>query len=204
VFERLVAASQRGEVSFGDVTVVGLDEFVGLPPWDPARCDGRLHRELLDHLEPGPRSVHLVDLADPDPERAAARHDAVAAAGLDLVLLGLGMNGHIGLNEPGSGPDSPTRVVDIAATSQAAATERYRAGTVPTRGITLGMDRLLEAGEVWLLVTGARKADVLARTMEGPETTDVPATFLRRHPRLVVFADQPAAALLAGRASGPR
>ncbi len=121
----------------------------------------------------------------------------MAAAGLDLVLLGLGMNGHVGLNEPGSEADSPTRVVEIADSSRSAATERYGAATAPTRGITLGMDRLLTADEVWLLVRGERKAAILARTLEGPEGPDVPATFLRRHPRFTVFADRSAAAGLA-------
>jgi 6-phosphogluconolactonase/glucosamine-6-phosphate isomerase/deaminase len=193
VYERLVAATQRGDLSFTGVTIVALDEFVGLEPWDPARCDQRLRRELLDGLAEPPRAVHLVDAADPDPAAAAARHDAIASEGLDLVLLGLGMNGHVGLNEPGSGPDSPTRVVEIAATSRAAATERYGAGTAPTHGITLGMDRLLGAREVWLLATGERKQAILARTLRDAETSEVPVTFLRRHPRLTVFADEAAA-----------
>ena len=193
VFERLVKASQRGEVSFAGVTIVALDEFVGLEPWDPARCDQRLRRELLDGLADRPRAVHLVDMADPDPAAAAARHDAIAADGLDLVLLGLGMNGHVGLNEPGSSADSPTRVVETAASSRAAALDRYGAAAAPTLGITLGMDRLLAAREVWLLVTGARKAAILDRTLHDPEGPDVPATFLRRHPRLTIFADEPAA-----------
>jgi 6-phosphogluconolactonase/glucosamine-6-phosphate isomerase/deaminase len=193
VFERLVAASRRGDVSFAGVTIVALDEFVGLQPWDPARCDQRLRREFLDGLADPPRAVHLVDVADPDPTAAAARHDAIAAGGLDLVLLGLGMNGHVGLNEPGSSADSPTRVVETAASSRAAAMDRYGAAAPPTLGITLGMDRLLAAGEVWLLVTGARKAEILDRTLHDPEGPEVPATFLRRHPRLTVFADEPAA-----------
>lgn len=193
VFERLVAASRRGDVSFAGVTIVALDEFIGLEPWDPARCDRRLRRELLDGLADAPRAVHLVDMAESDPAAAAARHDAVAAEGLDLVLLGLGMNGHVGLNEPGSLADSPTRVVETAATSRAAALDRYGAASAPALGITLGMDRLLAAGEVWLLVRGERKAAVLARTLEEPEGSEVPATFLRRHPRLTVFADEAAA-----------
>jgi glucosamine-6-phosphate deaminase len=196
VFERLVARSAAGAVSFASVEVVLLDEFLGLAPGDPARCDARLRRELLDGLHPAPAAVHLVDADGADPDRAAAAHDAVAARGLDLVLLGLGMNGHVGLNEPGSGPDSPTRVIDTAATSRAAALERYGAARAPSQGITLGLDRILAAGEVWLLVTGSAKAGVLARALEGPEDTACPASFLRRHPRLRVFADELAAAAL--------
>jgi glucosamine-6-phosphate deaminase len=106
------------------------------------------------------------------------------------------VNGHVGLNEPGSGPDSPTRVVGTAAATQEAALRRYGAGRAPVTGITLGMDRLLAAGEIWLLVTGSRKADILARALNGPEGDDCPASFLRRHPRLWVIADEGAAARL--------
>jgi 6-phosphogluconolactonase/glucosamine-6-phosphate isomerase/deaminase len=164
LFSRLVARSAAGEVTFAGVTIVLLDEFLGLAAGDPARCDVRLNRDLL--------------------------------AGLYLALLGLGMNGHVGLNEPGSDPDSPTRVVGTAAATQDAALGRYGAGRAPVMGITLGMDRLLAAGEVWLLVTGSRKADILARALNGPEGDDCPASFLRRHPRLWVVADEGAAARL--------
>lgn len=196
LFARLVARAAAGEVSFAGVTIVLLDEFLGLPPGDPARCDVRLSRELLDRLGTPPEAIHTIDADAPDPEAAARAHDAVAAEGLDLALLGLGMNGHIALNEPGSGPASPTRVVRIAASTRDAAVDRYGAGHAPAAGITLGMDRLLRAGEVWLLVTGARKAEVLARALEGPESVDCPASFLRRHPRLWVIADEAAAANL--------
>lgn len=198
LFSRLVARSATGEVSFADVTVVLLDEFLGLAADDPARCDLRLNRELLSNLRPAPAAIHTINADASDPEAAARAHDAVAAQGLDLALLGLGMNGHVGLNEPGSGPDSPTRVVGTAAATQEAALGRYGAGSAPVNGITLGMDRLLQAGEIWLLVTGARKADILARTVRGPEGEDCPATFLRRHPRLWVIADEAAAARLNG------
>ena len=196
LFSRLVARAAAGEVSFEDATIVLLDEFLGLAADDPARCDVRLNRELLSNLRPAPAGIHTIDADAPDHDAAARAHDAVAALGLDLALLGLGINGHVGLNEPGSGPDSPMRVVGIAAATQEAALGRYGAGSAPVTGITLGMDRLLAAREVWLLVTGARKADILARALHGPEGGDCPASFLRRHRRLWVIADKAAAAQL--------
>lgn len=192
VYRCLVERVGGGD-SFASATIVALDEWLGLPPGDPARCEVRLREDLLAGFFAPPRFVPI-DADAVDPDAAAAAHDRVAAEGLDLAIVGLGPNGHVGFNEPGSVPDSPTRVVELAPTSQAAAQARYGAGRTPTRGITLGMDRLLAADELWLLVTGAHKADVLARALEGPETPDLPASFLRRHPRLVVFADTPAAA----------
>ena len=106
------------------------------------------------------------------------------------------MNGHVGFNEPGSRPDDATRLVRLAISSREAAVARYGAGSVPTAGITVGLARLLEAGECWLLVTGERKAAILRRALDEPEGPDCPASYLRRHPRLTVFADEAAASLL--------
>ena len=195
VYAELVAAEGRGDVSLASATVVLLDEWVGLSPDDPARCDARLRAELLDLLGAPPRFVPI-DVDGPDPEAAAEAHDAVAAAGLDLAVLGLGLNGHVGFNEPASRPDDPTRLVRLARSSRDAAAARYGAGRVPTAGITVGLGRLLDAGECWLLVTGERKASILRRALEDPEGPDCPASYLGRHPRLTVFADEGAASRL--------
>jgi glucosamine-6-phosphate deaminase len=203
LYAALVAAAERGDVSLGRATIVLLDEYVGVPPGDPARCDTQLRRQLLDRLPHPPAAVHLLDPDPADPDAAVARHDAVAAAGLDLVLLGLGANGHVGLNEPGSTAASPTRVVALAPSSREASVDRYGASEAPEHGVTLGMDRLLEAGEIWLLVTGEHKAGILARALNDPETPDIPATYLRRHPRLRIVADEAATARLMGPPAPP-
>jgi len=195
VYDAVVALVADGACSFEGATVVLLDEWVGLPPGDPARCDTRIRAQLIDRLPAPPAAVHVIDADDPWPEAAAARHD-VEARNLDLVVLGLGLNGHIGFNEPGSRPDDPTRLVRLAVSSREAAVARYGATRVPTAGITVGLARLLEAGECWLLVTGERKARILRRALEEPEGPDCPASYLRRHPRLTVFADEAAAGLL--------
>lgn len=195
VYDAIADLADRGACSLALASVVLLDEWLGLPTGDPARCDTRIRGQLLDRLPTPPAAVHLVDVDHGDPADAAARHDA-AGRGLDLAVLGLGMNGHVGFNEPGSVADSPTRVVELSQTSRDAARARYGASGTPSAGITLGMDRILAAGEVWLLVTGERKARVLARAVRDPESAECPASFLRRHPRLRVYADEDAAALL--------
>jgi glucosamine-6-phosphate deaminase len=194
VYAALAEAERAGDCPMDRATIVLLDEWVGLDPGDPARCDTRLRAELLDRLAAPPAFVPI-DVDDPDPDAAAARHD-VAARGIGLVLLGLGMNGHVGFNEPGSRPDDTTRLVRLAVSSREAAMARYGAARTPTAGITTGMARLLEADEVWLLVTGERKAPILRRALREPEGVDCPASFLRRHPRFTVFADEAAASLL--------
>ena len=192
LYAELAARDARSpDGAYAQATVVLLDEWLGLPPGDAARCDVRLRRELLDRLAPPPRFVG-VDVDASDDGLAALAHDR-AARGLDLALLGLGMNGHVGFNEPGSRPDDPTRVVRLARSTRQSAMARYGAGQAPTGGITVGLARLLEAGQAWLLVTGAHKASVLRRALRLPEGPDCPASYLRRHPRLTVFADEAAA-----------
>ncbi len=175
-------------VDFGGLTVFLLDEFGGLPENDPGRCQSMIERHLLRMVRERPK-LHLPPVDPPEPARYEALVDD---GGLDLALVGLGPNGHIGMNEPGSRVDSPTRVVELARTTREQATG-YGATEPPTWGVTLGLRPLLEAREIWLLVTGAHKRGILHRTLEGPIGSDVPATFLRRHPNLVVYADESAA-----------
>ncbi|CAN5549104.1 glucosamine-6-phosphate deaminase [soil metagenome] len=184
--------------TIGGATIVLLDEYVGLAADDPARCDNQLRHDLIERLAQQPAAVQHIRVDELAPPEAAAAHDEVAARGIDLAIVGLGLNGHVGFNEPGSTADSPTRVVTLAAESIAVSQAEYGAASVPRMGVTLGLARLLEAGEIWLLVTGAHKSDILRHALREPESADVPASFLRRHPRLTVFADEAAAADLRG------
>jgi glucosamine-6-phosphate deaminase len=118
----------------------------------------------------------------------------VDSGGLDLTLLGLGGNGHIGLNEPGTTADSPTRVVRLAVSTKEAA-GRYGSGQEPEWGMTLGMRSILDSQEIWLLVTGSHKTEILDQVLNGPIGPEVPASFLRTHPNIVVLADRSAAGL---------
>ncbi len=178
---------------WSQATVVLLDDYVGLRADDPAAGGPRLRREVVGRVRP----AAFVDIVQSgDLEEAVRRHDQ-AARGLDLAIVGLGLNGHIGFNEPGSTADSATRVVDLHQRSREAAAGYGTEGS-PKRGITIGLARLLEAAELWLLVTGERKAEILRAAVEGPETPEVPASYLRRHPNCRVLADDAAAALLTG------
>ena len=186
------ALTARADASlWSQATVVLLDDYVGLSADDPAAGGPRLRREIVDHVAP----AAFIDIDQSGDLEAAVRSHDEAARGLDLAIVGLGLNGHIGFNEPGSTADSPPRVVDLHARSREAAAG-YGATGAPELGITIGLARLLEASELWLLVTGVRKADILRAAVEGPETPEVPASYLRRHPNCRVLADEPAASLL--------
>lgn len=190
----LYRAMARRPDALSKAEVFLLDEFA-LPAGDPARCEAMLQRDLLDHIGP-PAAVHRLDVSAEDVGAECARYDAVVSdGGLDLALVGLGANGHIGLNEPGTPPDAPTRVVSLADETGRRASV-YGTAHRPTWGMTIGLRPLLSAREIWLLVTGPHKAAILKQTIEGPLGPDVPATFLRGHPNAVVLADPDAARLL--------
>lgn len=164
-----------------------LDEFGGLPLADAARCAAMLRRDLPN------QPFHAPDVDAGEPVVAAeAYSELIDGGGLDLAVVGLGRNGHLGMNEPGSTLRSATRVVDLAdSTSEGALT--YGATVRPWWGITVGIEELMEARELWLVVTGAHKTEILRTVLEGPIGPDIPATFLRDHANALVLADAAAA-----------
>ncbi|MDJ0665066.1 MAG: glucosamine-6-phosphate deaminase [Acidimicrobiia bacterium] len=172
-----------------------LDEFL-LPVGDLGRCDEMLDRALLQRLPTPPDALYTFDVTAASLQEECERfEDVIADGGLDLAVVGLGGNGHIGMNEPGSRSDSRTRVVELDPSTQQNAA-RYGATARPTWGITLGMGTLLAAEEIWLLVSGRHKAEILERAVSGPIGPEVPASYLRQHGNTIVYADEPAAALL--------
>jgi glucosamine-6-phosphate deaminase len=192
VYERLPAVLASRRVSAAAATIVLLDEYLGLPAGHPARCDEVLRRHVVAPLAPAGFVSFDVDRLEA-PAACRAYDDAVAATGgLDLVVLGLGRNGHVGMNEPGSAADALTRLVELTPSTREAAIA-YGADRPPTQGVTLGMAGILAAREVWLLATGSGKAAILDATLHGPISPDVPASLLRRHPRFRILADGPAA-----------
>lgn len=206
-YERLPAALAARGIDAGDVVVVLLDEYLGVPVGHPARCDATLRRQLLDRLPRPPAFVAFAVADEPGGADQQGAEDAALAAcramdgaiaeagGLDVAVLGLGANGHVGMNEPGTPADALTRPVALAASTIEAA-RAYGIDPPPTRGLTLGIAELRRASEIWLLVRGEAKAAILARALEGPVSSDCPASLLRGHPGLRVLADEPAAAVI--------
>lgn len=180
---------------FADASIFVLDEF-GLPEGDPARCDSMMRRDLLQHLPGPPARFDALDPGATDLGAECARFSReVTAGGLNLTLLGLGRNGHLGLNEPGSTRHSITRKVDLAVATREGLT-RYGARSDTSWGLTLGLSELLESEDIWLLVRGEHKAEILAGTLKDPIGASLPATYLREAPNVVVWADEAAASLL--------
>ena len=178
-------------VDLNGLTIFLLDEFGGLPLGDPGRCETMIASQLLESAMGNPL-VHVPNVDSTDLNEECRRYQSlIEAGGFDLAIVGLGANGHIGMNEPGSTVEMQTRIVNLAkTTTDHAAT--YGATSAPTWGMTVGLDSLLEASEIWMMVTGSHKSEILRRTVNDPIGPDLPATFLREHPNCTVFADESA------------
>lgn len=176
-----------------------LDEYLGLSAGDERTYAHYLRERVFTPLDYPEQQINLPRLSMADPQEAADDYEdrLRTAGGLDVQLLGIGHNGHLGLNEPGSSIDSRTRVVTIAESTRVANQAFFSSlEEVPREALTLGLGTLNEARELWLLATGRGKADIIKRFLEGEVSENVPATLLRSHPGLRVFLDREAASLL--------
>jgi glucosamine-6-phosphate deaminase len=200
MFDILAARATRGEVDFSGVHLFCLDEYVGVTPKDPVSLTRWLWDAFLHRIGLSADRVHSLPSTANDLVAAASEFDHAIAArgGLDLAVLGLGPNGHIGYNEPGSSADSRTRVVTLTPESRSQAAAYWEGAVqIPDRAMTMGVGTLLEAKQIVLLVTGEAKAEMLRRTVEQPMSADVPASWLRiAGPRLTIIADEAAASEL--------
>jgi glucosamine-6-phosphate deaminase len=198
----LAERRRTGELDTSGVWAIQLDEYLGVAPDDDRAFFRWLERDVVGPLAiPAERTIPLRgDAANVEVECERYELAVRSAGGIDLAILGLGSNGHLGFNEPPSGPDAPTRVVDLAeATIQSNA--RYWGGRerVPRRAVTAGMRVILSAKRTILVVTGAGKRAILKRTLEGPITPDVPASHLRTIDGVRIYADRAAGAGLTER-----
>jgi glucosamine-6-phosphate deaminase len=200
MYAELVERVRRGELDCSRVHIFCLDEYLGLTPRDSNSLTGWLERVFLIPAGIDATRVHALPATDPDPTAAAARYEAALAArgGLDLAVLGLGPNGHIAYNEPGSSADSRTRVLHLTDESVAQAAAYWEgAPVVPERAMTIGVATLLEAKRIVLIVAGASKAEILRRSLRDPMSAAVPASWLRlAGARLTIIADEAATSQL--------
>ncbi len=197
-FDLLAAQAAEGSLDCGRVRFVGLDDWLGVPFESEGSCRGFLSRRLFQPLGIPESRIIFFDGTAADPERECARvgRQLREIGPIDLAVLGLGMNGHIGLNEPGIDPEVGPHVVQLDEVTRNTAL-KYFSSKVPLEyGITLGIRQVMESRTVALMVSGSRKARVLQQALEGPISSDVPASLLRVHPDFRLYADVEAASLL--------
>lgn len=202
LYQRLVALHREGAIDLSAVRCFSLDEYVGLSAEDPNSYHRYLRERFFDPIGLPMDRVRLPNGAAADlPAEAAAYEAAIrAAGGIDLQLLGIGVSGHIGFNEPLSALMSRTREKALTPTTREQNAEMFGGDpqAVPPRALTMGVGTILDAREIVLLATGASKAAILAQATEGPITASISATALQLHPRCKVVVDEEAAAQLRG------
>jgi glucosamine-6-phosphate deaminase len=195
-YRELIRRHRAEGLSFAGVEAFLLDEYVGLPADHPQAYRQVIRRELTDALGLDPAVVHGPDGTHPDPATAAAEYErALTKAGpVAVQLLGIGANGHLGFNEPGSSLRSPTRVTTLTERTRADNARFFRSlAAVPRRVITQGLETIGRAEHLVLVAAGAAKADAVAAAVEGPLTASCPASVLQWHPRATVVLDEAAA-----------
>ncbi|SNY90289.1 glucosamine-6-phosphate deaminase [Cohaesibacter sp. ES.047] len=199
VYAQLIERARGMNLSFAGVKSFNLDEYIGLNADHPQSYRTTMSKLLFDHIDIKPENTHLPRGDASDPAEEAKRYEAMIAelGGIDLQLLGIGLNGHIGFNEPSSSLGSRTRIKKLARSTMAANRRFFKPDeTVPTHALTMGIATIMQARKIILLATGASKADAVAKALEGPVSTSCPASILQFHPDATVIVDEDAASKL--------
>ncbi len=201
VYDELVRRYDEQGLEFTNVVTFNVDEYYGLGPEDAGSFRRWMGEHLLDHIDVHRANMHALDGRVPleqVEEHCAAFEDKIAGAGgMSYLLLGIGRDGHIAFNEPGSAEDSRTRLVTLTRETRRWNIREFDGeGTVPEAALTMGVGTLLGARQIRMLAYGPGKSEVVAKMLLGPRGADVPASFLRGHPDVRVYLDQHAAAAL--------
>jgi glucosamine-6-phosphate deaminase len=200
LYSELVALCRSRKIDFSQVTTFNLDEFLGLAADDPRSYHAFMRQHLFDRVNLSPRRTHLLNGAARDVAGECARFErAIArAGGIDLMVLGLGRNGHIGFNEPAHSLMTRTHRTRLSGSTRRANAFLFghRIGHVPPEALSMGMGTILRARRIVLLVTGRSKAGAVERVLSGRVTTRVPASFLQLHRDVEVWLDEAAASLM--------
>lgn len=197
LYKELIKQYKAGHVSFKNVKSFNLDEYVGLEGTHDQSYRYFMNHQLFNHIDIDIENTHVpsgIDTKNP------SRYDDEirAAGGVDLQLLGIGVDGHIGFNEPGTKFDSLTHVVKLEQNTREVNSRFFKSiDEVPTHAVTMGIKTVMNARSIILIATGKSKADIVKAFIEGPVTTKVPASILQLHPFVEVYLDEEAAAKLA-------
>ncbi len=196
-YRDLVRLYHARRVDFSRATTFNLDVFVGLARDDPRSYRAFMQRHLFDHVNVAPRRIHFLNGAARDLARECARYERAIrrAGGIDIQILGLGLNGHIGFNEPARSLIARTHRTHLTAATRRANAALFgnRANAVPRDAVSMGMATILQARRVVLIATGASKARCVTRMVSGPVTPRLPASFLQLHANAEVWLDRAAA-----------
>ncbi|WP_339226593.1 glucosamine-6-phosphate deaminase [Oceanobacillus sp. FSL K6-2867] len=202
LYQRIIKKYEQNEVSFKDVTTFNLDEYVGLEKNDPNSYYYFMNEKLFRHVDIEMDRVRVPNGVAEDLENECREHERAIeqAGGVDVQVLGIGGNGHIGFNEPGTPFSSKTHVVDLdQSTIQANARFFKSIDEVPTQAVSMGIETIMNSKEILLLVSGEAKADAMAKLLNGEVSEDFPASILKQHDNVTVIVDEAALTIAEGK-----
>ena len=196
-YDQLVEWYNKGDLDFSEVTTVNLDEYKGLPRTNDQSYYYFMHQHLFDRVNIDPERTNVPNGMEPDAEKECGRYEELirSLGGVDLQLLGLGHNGHIGFNEPGEAFEKETHCVDLTE-STIEANKRFFASAddVPKQAYTMGIKTIMQAKKILIVVNGENKADIVERAFFGPVTPEVPGSILQLHNDVTLVGDEEALA----------
>lgn len=195
LYKQLIEWYQKGDLDFSEVRTVNLDEYKGISRENDQSYYYFMHQNLFDHVNIPEGNTHLPDGMALDPEKECDRYNNLiqSMGGVDLQLLGIGHNGHIGFNEPGDSFDKQVHCVNLTE-STIEANKRFFASAdeVPRQAYTMGIGNILQAKKILIVANGEGKAEIVKKAFFGPVTPQVPASILQLHQDVVLVADEAA------------
>ncbi len=198
IYRHLAQKIKQENIDISKWKFVGLDEWMGMNASVEGSCRFHLDRDLFGPLGVKESSICFFDGKATDPKQEARRTDQFIEAhgGIEVAIVGLGMNGHVGMNEPGTDPDLHSHIAEIDPLTASVGQKYFTQKTTLSHGLTLGIASLLEARQVFLVVSGEKKAAMVRQVIEGPVSPEIPASLLRRHSNFFIYLDQPASGLI--------
>ena len=194
-YEELVRRYEQGDLDFSKVHSINLDEYRGLSPENDQSYRYFMNTHLFDFINIDKKNTYVPDGLEPDKEKACRDYEEIIKAhgGVDLQILGLGHNGHIGFNEPGSVFEKETHCVTLAENTREANARFFKSmDEVPTEAYTMGIGSIMRARKIVVIVSGEGKREIVKRAFTGPITPQVPASVLQLHSDVILVGDEPA------------
>ncbi len=195
IYYKLAQKAHKSSILFNNVKAFAVDEYIGLAESSGNSYKAYLKHHLYDPLSFRDGNTFIPNVSADDMDKEASHYEKliVDSGGLDLLMLGVGLNGHIGLNEPGSSLDSRTRVVALTSSTMNSNKVLFRSEDIPKTGITMGIGTMLESSECFMVATGDSKADIVQKIINGDVNSKVPATAIKEHKNALFILDKHAA-----------
>ena len=198
-YNLVVEKALEEKLNISDCFFIGLDEWLGIPRDNEGSCHHFLHNLVFQPLEINSNKVHLFDSMTQNPLQECRQMNEVIArkGGIDLMLVGVGMNGHLGFNEPGVSADLQAHVITLDETTRTVGQKYFQQTTRLNQGITLGLQQVLQSRQLVMMASGLKKSGIVKQAIDGPVSATVPASYIQVHFNGIALLDEDAAQLIA-------